>query len=42
MSVSILLSEDVVMSSYDFAPLFRSTVGFDRLFDMLDSSTRPD
>jgi molecular chaperone IbpA len=30
------------MSSYDYAPLFRSTVGFDRLFDMLDSSTRPD
>jgi molecular chaperone IbpA len=30
------------MRTYDFAPLFRSTVGFDRLFDMLDSSTRPD
>ncbi len=24
------------MRSFDFAPLFRSTVGFDRLFDMLD------
>jgi molecular chaperone IbpA len=30
------------MRSYDFAPLFRSTVGFDRLFDMLDNSNRPD
>ena len=24
-------------SAFDFSPLFRSTVGFDRLFDMLDS-----
>jgi molecular chaperone IbpA len=30
------------MRTYDFSPLFRSTVGFDRLFDMLDNSTRPD
>src|SRR3984893_4481631 len=30
------------MRPYDFSPLFRSTVGFDRLFDMLDSGTRPD
>jgi molecular chaperone IbpA len=30
------------MRTYDFAPLFRSTVGFDRLFDMLDNSGRPD
>ena len=30
------------MRTDDFAPLFRSTIGFDRLFDMLDdSSTRP-
>src|SRR3954453_5939874 len=34
--------EDVVMRTYDFSPLFRSTVGFDRLFDMLDNGTRPD
>ena len=27
------------MTRIDFAPLYRSTVGFDRLFDMLDSST---
>jgi molecular chaperone IbpA len=30
------------MTNYDFAPLFRSTVGFDRLFDMLSNSTRSD
>ncbi|EFO31439.1 small heat shock protein HspD [Roseibium sp. TrichSKD4] len=26
------------MRHYDFSPLYRSTVGFDRLFSMLDSS----
>ncbi|TPL59995.1 Hsp20 family protein [Mesorhizobium sp. B2-4-2] len=30
------------MRSVDFAPLYRTTVGFDRLFDMLDSSIRSD
>ncbi len=30
------------MRTYDFAPLFRSTVGFDRLFDMIDNGVRPD
>jgi len=30
------------MKAYDFSPLFRSTVGFDRLFDLADSSIRPD
>ena len=30
------------MKTYDFTPLFRSTVGFDRLFDMIESSVRPD
>ena len=31
------------MRPYDFSPLFRSTVGFDRLFDALDSNNaRPD
>jgi molecular chaperone IbpA len=28
------------MRSFDFGPLYRSTVGFDRLFDMLDQATR--
>ena len=30
------------MRSAEFAPLFRSTVGFDRLFDLLDNSVRTD
>ena len=28
------------MMHYDFSPLFRSTVGFDRVFDMLDQASR--
>ncbi|RFB85495.1 molecular chaperone Hsp20 [Rhizobium leguminosarum bv. trifolii] len=27
-------------TSYDYAPLFRSTVGFDRVFDLLESAQR--
>ncbi len=27
-------------TAFDFSPLYRSTVGFDRLFDMLDQATR--
>ncbi|MBN9077987.1 MAG: Hsp20 family protein [Rhizobiales bacterium] len=30
------------MRSLDFTPLYRSTVGFDRLFDMLDNGVRSD
>jgi molecular chaperone IbpA len=30
------------MRSFDYSPLYRSTVGFDRLFDMLDSGVRSD
>ena len=30
------------MRTYDFTPLFRSTVGFDRLFDTIESNVRPD
>ena len=30
------------MRTYDLTPFYRSTVGFDRLFDMLDNSVRPD
>jgi len=29
------------MRTYDFTPLFRSTVGFDRLFDTLENGARP-
>lgn len=28
------------MRSFDYTPLYRSTVGFDRLFDMLDNGVR--
>jgi len=28
------------MRTYDFSPLYRSTVGFDRLFDLLDHAGR--
>ena len=39
----LLLMEDMVMrQSFDFAPLFGSTVGFDRVFDLLQSATRAD
>ena len=27
-------------TTYDFAPLWRSTIGFDRLFDLVDESAR--
>ena len=30
------------MRSYDLTPLYRSTVGFDRLFDLLDTATKAD
>jgi len=30
------------MRTFDYAPLYRTTVGFDRLFDMLDNSVRSD
>jgi molecular chaperone IbpA len=32
--------EDLAMRSYDFSPLWRSTVGFDRLFDLAESAQR--
>ena len=28
------------MMNYDFSPLFRSTVGFDRVLDLLDQASR--
>jgi molecular chaperone IbpA len=31
-----LKQEDMLMRTFDLAPLYRSTVGFDRLFSMLD------
>jgi molecular chaperone IbpA len=34
--------EDVVMDGFDFSPLFRSTIGFDRLMRLADAATRVD
>src|SRR3954467_2482294 len=34
--------EDMVMDRFDFSPLFRSSIGFDRLARMVDSATRVD
>src|SRR5436305_2979054 len=32
-------TEDLAMrTTYDFAPLWRSTIGFDRLFDLVDAA----
>jgi molecular chaperone IbpA len=38
--VPMLLKEDVAMRTYDFAPLWRSSVGFDRLFDLINDTQR--
>jgi molecular chaperone IbpA len=32
--------EDLVMNAIDFSPYFRSMIGYDRVFDLLDSATR--
>jgi len=36
------LKEDVAMRMMDFAPFSRSSIGFDRLFDMLENFARTD
>jgi molecular chaperone IbpA len=38
----MLLTGEQTMRHVDFSPLYRSTVGFDRLFTMLDSLAQPD
>jgi molecular chaperone IbpA len=38
--VPMLLKENVAMRTYDFAPLWRSSVGFDRLFDLINDTQR--
>ena len=38
----MLLKEDVVMRMMDLAPWSRSSIGFDRLFDMLENARRSD
>src|SRR3954468_5624025 len=32
--------EDLAMKTYDFAPLWRSSIGFDRLVDLVDAAQR--
>jgi len=39
---NVASKEDIIMRAFDYSPLYRSTVGFDRLFSMLDSMTQPD
>ena len=39
---TMLLKGEQTMRHVDFSPLYRSTVGFDRLFTMLDSLAQPD
>jgi molecular chaperone IbpA len=36
----MLLKEDVAMRTYDLEPLWRSTVGYDHLMDLIDGSAR--
>jgi molecular chaperone IbpA len=38
----VALEEDVVMDTFDFSPLFRSTIGFDRLMRLADAATQVD
>jgi len=40
--IHVAFTEDVAMRTFDFTPYYRSTVGFDRLFDLLDQSIRSD
>jgi molecular chaperone IbpA len=36
----LLKPEDIIMNALDFSPLFRSTIGFDRLSQLVDASAR--
>lgn len=40
-TANVALKEDI-MRHVDFSPLYRSTVGFDRIFTMLDSLAQPE
>lgn len=39
---NVALKEGNIMRQVDFSPLYRSTVGFDRLFNMFDTMTQPE
>jgi molecular chaperone IbpA len=38
----LLIQEDMAMNTFDFSPLFRSTIGFDRLMQLAETATRLD
>jgi molecular chaperone IbpA len=38
----LLIYEDKIMTAFDFSPLFRTAIGFDRLADALESANRAD
>jgi hypothetical protein len=38
--MSMLLPREDVAMTYDFSPLFRSSIGFDRIFDLLENAAR--
>jgi len=38
----LLISEDNTMTAFDFTPLFRTAIGFDRLAQALESANRAD
>ncbi len=41
-SILVALKEGNIMRQVDFSPFYRSTVGFDHLFNWFDSRTQPD
>jgi molecular chaperone IbpA len=38
----LLMMEDMDMRSFDISPLYRATVGFDRMMNLLDNASRVD
>jgi molecular chaperone IbpA len=38
----LLCEEDVEMRTYDFSPYYRSSIGFDRMLDLLGTPQRPE
>ena len=39
---NVASKEDKIMRTIDYSPLYRSTVGFDRLFSLLDNMSQPE
>ena len=42
MKTMLLMMEDMDMRSFDISPLYRATVGFDRMMNLLDNASRVD